>query len=137
MRSQTTKWFVLFLFLLAAPPAFSNPLKRVAHAVTTHKRFWIMEGAAIAGATVHAVGLRHCRRGDVEQCDEKYGQAWAWYGFISGYSLIAQPAIAEGCWKENPDAKFCRLFAHSATAYQFSQGVLDFRAYRPKSADDK
>jgi len=88
-----------------------------------HKRFLLMEGAAVAGASIHAAGLHHCRHTNgVELCDEHYGSAWAMFGVWTGMNTIIFPAVAEGCWRDQ-QGKFCNIFAYGGSATQGAWGV--------------
>lgn len=123
------KPFALLLALFCASSASAGPKDWAKH----HKRFLLMEGTAIAGASIHAAGLHHCRKTNgVEPCDEHYGLAWAAYGFTTGLTVIAAPAIAEGCWKDNPSAKFCYIFGYAGSAYQGTWGVHEWLINKPK-----
>jgi hypothetical protein len=112
---------LLPFFLLVAFSAHAGPKDWIQR----HKRFLFMEGVAVAGASIHAAGLHHCRRGGVERCDEHYGAAWAAFGFTSGITVIAMPAVAEGCWK-NEGGKFCNILAYGGSATQAGWGVHEF-----------
>jgi hypothetical protein len=113
--------------LFLATSANAGPLDFIKH----HKRFLFMEGAAIAGASIHAYGLHHCRRlNGVEPCDENYGAAWAGFGVSTGFTTIVFPAIAEGCWKSfdsvsstRDGGKFCNIFGYTPSAVQASWGI--------------
>lgn len=101
-----------------------------------HKRFLLMEGAAVAGAVVQREGIKHCRLGDVEQCPEGYGETWGWYWAITTWSVVVSPAIAEACWKSTDDAKGCYFFAYNGSVYQTSAGIYDWRNFKPKEEKD-
>ncbi len=102
------------------------------HWVATHKRFLLMEGAAIAGASIHAAGLHHCRHvNGAEPCDEHYGSAWAMFGVTTGLTVVALPATAEGCWK-NGGGKFCYAFAYGGSAFQAGWGLREWRTHAKK-----
>lgn len=110
------------LFLLFPLAVSAGPLNWAKH----HKRFIAIESAAVTGAIIHWKGQTHCLRVNVERCDENYGANRAWFGLLTGWSVAAGPAIAEGCWK-NEGGKFCNAFAWSGPAYQATQGALDWR----------
>lgn len=128
------KKLLLALFIAMLPiQAQANPLDWV----RTHKRFLIMEGAAVTAASIHAAGLHHCLRGDVERCPEEgYGPNWALYGVLTGWSVVVGPALAEKCWNDSSDWKGCYFFAYSGAAAQTSLGIYDFRNYKPKDERD-
>lgn len=129
------KLVVLPLLLVFAMPAeagpkhwFAHPLEELKHQFTEHPvRTAVVVG--IGAAAFHASRLHRCRTGDFEHCDEGYGCAWCFFGVLTGASVVAGPAIADGCWKDNPDAKFCNIFAYGFSAYQFGQGLYDWHAY--------
>lgn len=125
------KPLVLLFALFFAVPAQAGPK----HWLATHKRFLAMESAAIAGASIHAAGLHHCRHFGVEHCDEHYGAAWAYFGIVSGMTVIAMPAVAEGCWKAN-QGKFCYLFAYGGSLAQTGHGIYEWRVRAPKVDTD-
>lgn len=104
--------------------------------IKTHKRFLLMEGAAVTGAVVQREGIKHCRLGDVERCPEGYGETWAWYWIVTSWSVVVSPSIAEACWRSTDDAKGCYFFAYSGSAYQTSAGIYDWRNYKPKEERD-
>jgi hypothetical protein len=113
--------FALLAFV--AGSAQAGPLNWAKH----HKRFLAMEGAAIAGASIHAAGLHHCRRvNGVEPCDAHYGAAWASFGFTTGITTIVFPAVAEGCWS-NSGGKFCNIFAYTPSTIQAGWGIHEWR----------
>jgi len=119
------KPFALVLALLFALPANAGPINWAKH----HKRFLLMEGAAIAGAGIHAYGLHRCRKlNGVEPCDEHYGEAWAMFGVTSAVSIIALPAIAEGCWKDNW-TRSCYTFAYSGSSFETWWGIHEARIH--------
>lgn len=109
------------ILLFCAPIVEAGPLNWAKH----HKRFLFMEGAAIAGASIHAAGLHHCRRSNVEFCDEHYGAAWTAFGFTTGFTVVALPALAEGCWK-NEGGKWCNVLAYGGSAAQAGWGIHEF-----------
>lgn len=118
---------LIILFLIATISTQAGPISWAKH----HKRFLLMESAAVAASTVHLYGLRHCRRGNIEHCDEGYGSANANFWVVTGFSVVTFPSIAEGCWKENFDAKFCYIFAYGFTGYNAAVGVRDWAIYNP------
>lgn len=118
----------LALLLTFGTVSEAGPLDWVKH----HKRFLLMESAAVTGAAIHYAGLRHCRRANgVEPCDAHYGGAWAAFGFTTGITVIAMPAIAESCWKDG-QGKFCNIFAYSGSAGQASWGIHEWRIREKK-----
>jgi len=127
---------LLVLLLLGWQPVQANPFSKIKDFGVTHKRFELMEGAAVAGALIHRYGLHHCRLGGVERCDEHYGAAWAMFGFTTGLTTIVLPAIAEGCWKDSQDAKFCYVFAYSGSSFQTGWGIHEATIPIVKRPDD-
>jgi len=124
------KKLTLFAVFFLATTAQAGPLEWAKH----HKRFLLMEGAAIAAASVHAAGLHHCRHlNGPEPCDEHYGEAWAGFGVSTGMTMIAFPAIAEGCWK-NGGSKSCDVFAYTPIAIQAGWGIHEWRIHDQESA---
>jgi len=114
---------VTALLLLWASTVSAGPLDWAKH----HKRFLLMDGAAIAGASIDAAGLHHCRRTNgVEPCTAHYGAAWATFGITTGLTTIVMPSVAESCWK-NDGGKFCNIFAYSGSAAQAAWGVHEWR----------
>jgi len=81
--------------------------------------------AAGGAATVHAIGLRHCRQGSVENCQAKYGAAWASYGAATGINFVVV-ASTSGCWRDQ-SKKFCSLFAYSGSAAQLGFGINQWK----------
>jgi hypothetical protein len=113
---------ILALSTFCCQSATAGPLDWAKH----HKRFLLMEGAAITAASIHAAGLHHCRHyAGVEACDAHYGAAWGAYGFATGLTVVAMPAVAEGCWKSG-QGKFCNLFAYGGSAVQAGWGLHEF-----------
>lgn len=103
-----------------------NIFSKMYHWAGHHKRFLAMEGAAVTGAVIHYVGLKECREISVEFCDSHYGAAWAMYWFTTGVTVVAMPAIAEGCWKDQ-QGKFCYVFAYSGSVGQAAWGLHEYR----------
>lgn len=117
---------LLLFLLLCAPAAQAGPIDWVKH----HKRFLLMEGAAITGASIHAAGLHHCRRTNgVEPCDAHYGEAWASFGIVTGLNVIVMPSVAEACWKDG-GGKFCYALAYSGSSAQAAWGVHEWSIYK-------
>jgi hypothetical protein len=117
------RFLALLVLLLLVQPTPAGPRDWIRH----HKRFLVMEGAAITGASIHAAGLHHCRHyAGVEACDAHYGAAWAAFGFTSGITVIAMPAVAEGCWK-NEGGRFCNVLAYGGSITQAAWGVHEWR----------
>jgi hypothetical protein len=124
---QSIKFAILFLLLPGL--AVAGPKDWVKH----HKRFLLMESAAVAGASIHAAGLHHCRRHTgVENCDSDYGAAWATFGVATGFTVIAMPAAAEGCWK-NEGGKFCNVLAYGGSQIQTWWGVHEWQVKKNSS----
>lgn len=116
---------------LAPVPASANPFARTWRWAGQHKRFLLMEGAAVTGAVIHYKGLQHCRRvNGVEPCDEHYGAAYGYFWFVTAVNVVAMPAAAEGCWKGG-GGKFCYAFAYSGSAYQAGHGIYEWRIREP------
>jgi hypothetical protein len=110
---------LLFLAFALGSAADAGPLDWAKH----HKRFLLMEGAAVAGASIHAAGLHHCRKTNgVEPCDLHYGTAWANFGIVAGLNVIVMPSVAESCWKDG-QGKFCYIFAYGGSAAQGVWGL--------------
>ena len=123
---------LLILFLLFALPVKAGPLDWVKH----HKRFLLMESAAIGAAGLHAYGLHKCRHNNgVEPCDEHYGAAWAFFGVVTGVNMVVLPAVAEGCWKDG-HGKFCNIFAYGGSAAQAGYGIYQARIRREHEHDN-
>lgn len=125
-----TKVFLLFVALAlgGSLPTEAGPKDWITH----HKRFLFMEGAALAGAGIHAYGLHHCRQGGVERCDEHYGAAWQGFAWSTGLTVIVLPSAAEGCWK-NEGGKFCNLLAYSGSSFQAAWGFHEWGINAPKT----
>lgn len=114
---------IIAAVLLLAPCAPANPLTRAWHFAGHHKRFFIMESVAVGAAGLHAYGLHRCRHTNgVEACDEHYGAAWGFYGFLTGVNVVAAPALAESCWKGD-GGKFCYALGYGGSAYQAGWGI--------------
>lgn len=124
------KVLLLAAILLTTGRAEAGPLEWI----KTHKRFLLMEGAAIGAASIHAAGLHHCRRTGVENCQAKYGAAWASFGVITGMNVIVMPVLAESCWK-NGEGKFCYIPAYGGSAAQFGFGVSQWRKEKHVETD--
>jgi hypothetical protein len=126
------KLTAFLLFFLLVSPANAGPVEWIKH----HKRFLLMEGAAIAAVSIHAAGLHHCRvLNGVEPCDEHYGAAWAQFGILSGMTIVVMPTIAEGCWKGG-HGHFCDTLAYGGSAFQASWGVREWRIHSPEIAKE-
>lgn len=115
-RCMMTRFILAFLLLAGTVDAGPK------HWIATHKRFLLMEGAAIGAASIHAYGLHHCRQSGIENCQAKYGAAWASFGIVTGLNLVVMPSVAESCWK-NEGGKFCNAFAYGSSAAQFGFGI--------------
>ena len=121
---------VVCLVLASSAPA--GPLEWAKH----HKRFLLMEGAAVAGASIDAAGLHHCRRTNgVEPCTAHYGAAWATFGITTGLTTVVLPSLAEACWK-NDGGKFCYPLAYSGSVGQAAWGVHQW-TIKKKPEDSK
>src|SRR6266852_7562457 len=113
---------LLILCLLTTTAVNAGPLDWAKR----HKRFLLMEGTAIGAASIHAVGLHHCRRvNGVEPCDAHYGAAWVNFGIVTSLNVVVMPSIAEACWKDS-GGKYCHLFAWSGPAAQASWGIHEW-----------
>jgi hypothetical protein len=121
---------LLVLFLFFTFSAEAGPLDWMKH----HKRFLLMESAAVGAASIHAYGLHHCRQTGVENCQAKYGSAWASFGIIAGMNVIVMPALAEGCWK-NQGGKFCNILAYGGSAGQLGFGISQARKEKHVETD--
>jgi hypothetical protein len=125
------KLLLLAAILLTAGRAEAGPLDWIKH----HKRFLLMEGAAIGAASIHAYGLHHCRStGSVERCQSSYGAAWASWGIISGMNIIVMPTLAESCWRED-GGKFCYIPAYGGSAGQLGFGISQWRKEKHVETD--
>jgi len=111
---------LLLLTSVLAAPLQAGPLDWVKRQFREHptRTAFIVGGAA---ATVHGLGLRHCRQGSVENCQEKYGAAWQGFAWSTGINF-AVIASTKNCWKEQ-SAKFCSLFAYGGSAAQLGFGI--------------
>lgn len=104
--------------------------------IKNHKRFLLMEGAAVAGASIDAWGLHHCRVPGVERCTAHYGEAWASFGVATGMTTVVLPAIAEGCWNDE-GGKFCYIFAYGGSTVQAAWGLHEYSlGNRPNDKPD-
>jgi len=122
---------VAALALFCCSTAQAGPLDWARH----HKRFLLMEGAAVVSASVHAAGLHHCRRvNGVEPCDAHYGAAWASFGVVTGLNVIVMPSTAEACWK-NDGGKACYPLACAGSATQTVWGVHEWRIQHVEKPD--
>jgi hypothetical protein len=121
---------VLTLALLTSSSAAANPFTWTWHWAGHHKRGLLMEGAALGAAGWHAAALHHCRTGNVEVCDEGYGSAWAMYGFLTGVTVVALPAVAEACWRATDDDRGCYAIAYGGSAFQAGLGGFNWAARR-------
>jgi len=118
---------LLILLVLLTQTASAEPLDWAKH----HKRFLLLEGAAITGAAIHAAGLHHCRRTNgVEPCDAHYGSAWVNFAAVTSMTVVVMPAVSESCWKDG-NGKFCHLFAWPAPAIQAGWGIHEWRINKP------
>ena len=119
--------FATILSLLCSQTTQAGPITWAKR----HKRFLLMESAAVGAAGIHAAGLHHCRKvNGVEPCDEHYGLAWAAFGIFAGTTIVIFPAIAEGCWK-NEGGKFCNTFAYGISIGQASWGIHEWTINKP------
>lgn len=119
---------VVILCLFVTGSAKADPFSSLWHWAGHHKRFLLMEGAAVGAASVHAYGLHHCRRlNGVEPCDAHYGEAWMSFAFATGLTTVVMPALAEGCWHANDDSKACYPLAYGGSAVQLGWGVHEAR----------
>lgn len=124
---------LLFLALFCCSTAQAGPRDWLSH----HKRFLLMESAAVAGASIDAAGLHHCRKTNgVEPCTAHYGAAWATFGITTGLTTIVLPSVAEGCWK-NEGGKFCNIFAYSGSTGQAAWGLHEWRIHETAQRDTR
>ncbi len=119
------KLALFFVLLLFAGRVEAGPLDWMKH----HKRFLLMESAAIGAASIHAYGLHKCRHNNgVEVCSEGYGSAWAFFGVATGVNTIVLPAVAKSCWKDG-HGKFCNILAYGGSATQMGYGIYQGRIH--------
>jgi hypothetical protein len=113
--------YLLAIILSVYAPAQAGPRDWIRHHPTAIA--FITGGTA---ATVHGLGLRHCRQGSVEHCQARYGAAWASFGAatVTNFAVIG---ASSGCWKDQ-DQKFCSLFQYSGSAAQLGFGIQQWRA---------
>jgi len=125
---------LLVAVLALGCPVAANPFARTWHFAGHHKRFFLMEGAALTGAALHYEGLNDCRkRNGPEACDEHYGSAYGFYWFVTAVNVVAMPAAAESCWKGD-GGKFCYALAYSGPAYQAGHGIYEWRVSHTERA---
>jgi hypothetical protein len=118
----------LLLFFILASPSVAGP-KRVLRAVGKQFQNHPTRTAFLVGgvaATVHGLGLAHCRQGSVENCQAKYGAAWQSFAFATGANFAVIGATS-GCWKEQ-SGKFCSIFAYGGSAAQAGFGIQQWKA---------
>jgi hypothetical protein len=128
-EDKLRKLFTAVLLLVFAQGTFAGPLDWAKH----HKRFLLMEGAAVGAALVDAHGLHHCRRTNgVEPCTAHYGEAWATFGIVAGMNVIVMPSLAEACWKDGNSGKFCYPLAYTGPAIELGYGIHEWRIKKPK-----
>lgn len=114
------KLFILTLALFFAFPVSAGPLDWIKRHPTA-TAFMAAGGAA----TFHALALRHCRQGSVENCQAKYGAAWASFGVITGANFT-MVAVSSSCRKDG-HGKFCNVFAFGGSAAQTGFAVNQWR----------
>jgi hypothetical protein len=122
------KLFTIAALLIFTSTVNAGPIEWAKH----HKRFLLMEGAAVGSAIIGAQGLKACRSTGVEKCTAHYGAAWATFGVGTGLNF-AMTGVAEGCWK-NEGGKFCNIFAYGGSAVQAGWGIHEWRLKAPKDA---
>lgn len=126
MKKYALLLVVLFLFCSSVDAGPKNWIKR-------HKRILAIEAVAIAGASVHAYGLAHCRSGDVERCDAHYGASWMQFGFTTGLNVVVFPSLAMKCYHEDQGGAFCGSLAYTPAITQAVWGVHEYKRYRPEA----
>jgi len=128
----------LVTLLLLSSAAAANPFAKAYHWTGQHKRFLVMEGAAVTAAVIHYKGMEHCRQIDRERCDEGYGAAHAFFGVVTAVNVVVLPAVAEGCWKAG-HGNFCYVFAYGGSATQAGWGAHEWTLDRQqkKEKDDR
>jgi len=107
---------LLIFFLLFTLPVEAGPL----HWFKTHPKTSKLIAAGIA-AGVHAGGLHSCRTRGVENCDGKYGEAWAIFGVTTAANFVMIPASEKlGGWQGN-------AMSYGGSAAQFGHGIIQWR----------
>ena len=110
------KLTVLLLVLCFAPAANAGPRDWVRHHQMATK--FIVAGIA---AGVHARGLAVCRSHGVENCDGRYGAAWAIWGVSTALNFIDVPLSEKiGGWPGN-------ALSYGGSAAQLGHGIQQWR----------
>jgi hypothetical protein len=123
MRSLT-----LVLLLSLAIPAHAGPKDWLKRQFTDHPvRTSIVLGGV--GSAVEFLGVYQCRKKNIEPegCLSGYGNPWPEVGIVAAWNTGIAPFVARGCWRDNPGAKFCNIFAYAGTGYAAGQGIYDWR----------
>ena len=126
------KPFALSLLLLLALPAHAGPKDWLKRQFADHPvRTSIVLGGV--GSAVEFLGVYGCRKhpNDVERCLSGYGNPWPEVGLVGAWNTAIAPFVARGCWRDNPGAKFCNIFAYSGAGYAVGQGIYDWRSKAP------
>jgi hypothetical protein len=121
------KLALLIIISLVAQTANAGP-----HPIRWAKRhpFVVKEGAALLGASIHAYGLQHCRRGDVERCDAGYGSAWVMFGITTGTNMLIFVPLSEKCDHEFQGRVFCGTLGYGPSVAQTVWGIHEYHQYR-------
>ena len=131
------RWLVLLILLCLsaesalAAPWYKKPFDWAAH----HKRFLIMESAAIGATVLEAKGMNHCRQGDVAVCYMHYGSGNAGIGIDAGLSIVLMPALAAWEWKDEKNSKLGYAIGFAVPAYQAGQGIKQYNTFKPKEKE--
>jgi hypothetical protein len=122
MQSKFTGFLILsFLF---APPIQAGPIHWIKNQFREHPtRTAFVLG--IGAATVHGIGLEHCRQGSVENCEAKYGAAWLSYTTTTMLNFAVIGA-SNSCRKQD-GGQICNALAYGGSAFQTGFGISQWR----------
>lgn len=121
------KTVLAFILLVIAIPTKAEP-----NWFVRHKRILIVVGVNAAGLGVNAIGLRHCRQGDVENCTAHYGAAWGTFGVEAGATTTF--VILGEISHKNGDNLFGNLFSFTPAAFNVAWGINEWHQYAPEPA---
>lgn len=122
---------IIFLTLacLVAGCAYGQDTKQ--NWFVRHKR--VLTVVAVNGAAlgINAVGLKHCRQGDVENCTAHYGAAWATYGAWAG--VTATFVVLGEVTHKDGNHVVGNLLSFTPAAYNVAWGINEWHQYGPET----
>lgn len=95
------------------------------------KRIAFKAAVLVGASVIQWKGTSYCQRGDVERCNEDYGErrAFNWFSIGTGTALLF---ASEKCQNDDGPKSACYGLAYMVPATQTAFGIYDFLSYKPK-----